>query len=290
MLTAILKTIFPPTWRIRLRRSPVARWALQRSVGGIRSKPLPGLPFRLFYDGYRNVGFDARDLGEPERIERERTIEFLRRRPPRVVWDVGANIGFWSLHLSAAFPDLAEHRCFEPDPVNLLVLQRIRDENGLRCVVRPVGLSDSAGKAKFYADEETGSTGTVEPDADFIGRHYGLKRMEITVELSTIDSEVAAGAAPPDFMKVDVEGHELAVFRGGAETLRRARPLIVFECTRNHKEVEEFLRGLGYRLLDIRVQGDAEPGYNTLAVPPDPAFDSINTKGFASAPRAASQT
>jgi FkbM family methyltransferase len=272
LVTAILRTILPLNWRIRLRRSSVARWALRQSVGGIRSKPIPGLPFRLFYDGYRNVNFDARDLGEPERIERERTMEFLRRRPPRVVWDVGANIGFWSLYLSAAFPDLVEHRCFEPDPTNLQLLRRNRDENHLRWVIRPVGLSDRAGTAKFYADEETGATGTVERDADFIGLHYGLKRKETTVELSTIDAEVAAGAAPPDFMKVDVEGHELAMFRGGRETLRRVRPLIVFECTRDHGKVATFLRDLDYRLLDMQGQPCAEPGYYTLAVPPDPAF------------------
>jgi hypothetical protein len=53
-------------------------------------------------------------------------------------------------------------------------------------------------------------------------------------------------------MKIDVEGHELAVFRGARETLRRDSPVLVFECENRHISgddvfmVLDYLRSLGY--------------------------------------------
>jgi len=52
---------------------------------------------------------------------------------------------------------------------------------------------------------------------------------EETVTVETLDRTVPDGF-PVAFVKIDVEGGELGVFRGGIETLRRTRPVIVFEC------------------------------------------------------------
>jgi hypothetical protein len=54
------------------------------------------------------------------------------------------------------------------------------------------------------------------------------------------------------FLKCDVEGHELNVFRGAEQLLRRDRPVLLFECEQRHhggrpiSEVFTYLEGLGY--------------------------------------------
>ena len=57
---------------------------------------------------------------------------------------------------------------------------------------------------------------------------------------------------PARFIKCDVEGHELEVFRGGQQLLAKDKPAILFECEARHRasgavtEVFEFLESLGY--------------------------------------------
>jgi FkbM family methyltransferase len=272
VITRVLRSLFPLPLRVRLRRVPAVRWALRRAVGGMRAKPFPGTTWLFHYDGYRNSVFDGAELEAPERQYREYVLDVLRRRGrPKVIWDIGANIGFWSLHLSRAFPDATELRCFEPDPLNLEVLSRNRDENRLdHWVIRPVGLSSHAGSASFYSDPETGATGSVERGQDFIGRHYKLKRVERQIEVTTIDAEVQAGAPPPDFMKIDIEGHELAALQGGVETLRRYRPVLCVEVSRDADKLGQFLAELGYEFYNPTGQRIAQPVFETLALPAGP--------------------
>jgi hypothetical protein len=73
-----------------------------------------------------------------------------------------------------------------------------------------------------------------------------------------LDAEVA-DVAPPCVLKIDVEGWELEVLRGGQALLARARPLIVLEyngCGRPRHSLAEFLALLepGYRLYRLRSQ------------------------------------
>jgi hypothetical protein len=73
---------------------------------------------------------------------------------------------------------------------------------------------------------------------------------EIEIPVTTLDEYLGEVGRPPvRFIKCDVEGHELEVFRGAEETLRRDGPQLLFEC--HHAEAEDgrlfdFLTGLGY--------------------------------------------
>jgi hypothetical protein len=68
----------------------------------------------------------------------------------------------------------------------------------------------------------------------------------------TLDQLVAPGA-PVRLVKCDEEGHELAVFQGGARVLSEARPVLLFECEARHhvgsriEDVFAHLEGLGMR-------------------------------------------
>jgi hypothetical protein len=90
----------------------------------------------------------------------------------------------------------------------------------------------------------------------------------VRVSLTTLDAEVAAGARPPHFIKVDVEGHEFSVLRGAAQTLREHRPVVLFESTQEKEAVAQFLRDMGYGLTDVHGRPVEVPNYSALAVPP----------------------
>ncbi|MGH7153703.1 MAG: FkbM family methyltransferase [Acetobacteraceae bacterium] len=75
----------------------------------------------------------------------------------------------------------------------------------------------------------------------------GLPVIETWVQTAALDGF----GLLPQFIKIDVEGHELAVLRGAAETLERNHPAILVEAEERHRpgavaSVADFLRHLGY--------------------------------------------
>jgi hypothetical protein len=59
------------------------------------------------------------------------------------------------------------------------------------------------------------------------------------------------------FVKIDVEGHELAVVKGGMQLIERERPVLVIESEERHHsgapgEIMQLLIGLGFRALELR--------------------------------------
>jgi hypothetical protein len=72
------------------------------------------------------------------------------------------------------------------------------------------------------------------------------------VNVTTLDSFFASQDRGPDFLKIDVEGHELAVLEGAQQTLQSHRPAILIECESRHRSdgnvdpVFNLLRSHGY--------------------------------------------
>ncbi len=96
-------------------------------------------------------------------------------------------------------------------------------------------------------------------DRSFVAN--GSERRALTVPAVCLDTIVANHGLRPDFLKVDVEGHERQVFRGAQGTLRRCRPLIVFEALDS--------RSLEMTALEIR---RAVPEYTFHSVHPGGAL------------------
>lgn len=135
-------------------------------------------------------------------------------RPGAIYWDVGANLGHYAAILSIVVGREGQVFAFEPEP---RVREKLRDcvdlNDGANVTVVPLGLSDISGQHDFYANANS-SAGTHSliahnPDSE-----------KITIELTTADEFVQEGNPCPNVIKVDVEGAELSVFRGMAETLK----------------------------------------------------------------------
>lgn len=143
-----------------------------------------------------------------------------------------------------------------------------RKENKLpNWIIRPLALSSREGAVTFFADPVCGATGTLERDRDFIGTQYHAEMVAIEVKTTTVDAEISSGARPPQFMKIDVEGHELEVLKGAQKTLRFQRPCLIFETTPNNAEIAAFFKTLDYELFDLDGKRIAGPRFNTIASP-----------------------
>jgi FkbM family methyltransferase len=179
-------------------------------------------------------------LVERDRFISERPIigDLLDPTATGALLDVGANIGYYALMLSA-MSHAAPILCFEPEPDNLLELRRNVALNGLsgRVRVYPVAL----GEAEGITDLQRGMNSMVieAPSAS-----------SIKVEIVTFDDSFPE--QPVSFTKIDVEGHELSVIKGMRKTLERDSPNIFVEvhpCFISASEVNEvcdLVEELGY--------------------------------------------
>ncbi len=142
-----------------------------------------------------------------------------RPRPGDVALDVGGCWGETALWLSHVVGPGGRVHAFEPTPSNRKVFAKNLELNPMpasRVTIWDAPLSDSAGERLFVRDEiAAGATMRTETSA------------ETSCELvtDTIDAMVGRGDLPRvDFIKIDVEGADLGVLQGAAETIRSFRP------------------------------------------------------------------
>ena len=141
---------------------------------------------------------------------------------------------------------------YEPGFDNLRCLQRnlARRDN---VSIHEVALSDEIGFASFFVEDLTGQNNSLVADYEVLG---GTSHVQVSVRTSpkirvptdTLDNRYA-NAEQLDFIKVDVEGAELQVLRGGTQVLSTLRPIVFVEISLNHEQTGDFLRALGYRLF-----------------------------------------
>jgi FkbM family methyltransferase len=150
--------------------------------------------------------------------------EALRRhvRPGSVVYDVGANIGFFSLIAGRLG---ATVHAFEPVPENVIAIRENAALNDLLIEVHETAVADYDGRSTVSLPDEASWSHLTD-----LGEHPDATRT-IDVAVTTLD---AFGGAP-DVVKIDVEGYEVEVLKGMTGLLTAARPILIIELhgTRN---------------------------------------------------------
>lgn len=192
-------------------------------------------------------------LGTYERGLQRRIWSALE--PGQTFYDVGANVGFFSLLAAAAVGPAGSVVAFEPLPRNLALLRRHLDLNHVRhAVVVPAAVADASGTA----DLETSGG----PAQSRLGREG------VRVDLVTLDAFVRSGGPPPQVVKIDVEGAETRVLAGARDLLARHAPLLFLSTHgyRRHEECRSFLEGAGYR-FEVTRDGAADGNYEVIATP-----------------------
>jgi len=142
---------------------------------------------------------------------------FLRRLAAAAeltVFDVGAHLGDYAVRLLQLRPS-ARIWCFEPHPGTFKRLSAVAGDSGFTAV--NVGLSDAPGRVALYDYAETAESGSSHATlhADVIeGIHHG-EATEREVDVTTVDLYMESERIPHvNLLKVDAEGHELAILRG----------------------------------------------------------------------------
>lgn len=221
-------------WKHRL---PVAR----RSAA---YRTLDGQEVRLLDPTVDQV---ARELfwheGRPDRRGDRlamRALELLSAEAA-IFLDIGSYTGLFALTAARVNPAIRSH-AFEIVPDNHLLIQRNIVENDLigRVQAHLCGLGGEVGSMTMPRSNNLSSL----PSSLSLGSSFADG---IHIPVDTLDNRFA-GEAGPMAMKIDVEGFEGEVLRGGAATLARLKPDIICEVLRGHGEaVQAALAPLGYR-------------------------------------------
>jgi FkbM family methyltransferase len=176
-----------------------------------------------------------------------------------VALDIGANVGWHTLLMASLVGPSGRVLAVEANP---FLRQRLYDHlclNRFRQVdVMPYAVADTEGMIEFYApalnDPDSGNGHVVEPGP-------AVRDGTIRVEARRLDAIISAsGIGRLDLIKIDVEGFEWRVFRGGEETIAKFRPHIIFEYDRKSGSrgggtpelISEFFRAQRYQLFAIR--------------------------------------
>lgn len=163
-----------------------------------------------------------------------------------VMLDIGANWGYFPLLMASRESFSGKILAFEPVPTTHADLVDVIEQAGLREWIEPMAC----------AIGEANSTLAMR-----VPRHSGLARFDekgdTRVEVKSLDS---LNLSRIDVIKIDVEGHELGVFKGAVETLRRLGPALIFESGVGERAKAqpplEYLESVGYRLHRPEVDGE----------------------------------
>ena len=266
-----LRSALPQSARTAILRNSFTNATLRLFIRRHQCTPHPRCGHALHFDGHKHIGWSLGGLQAWESEYFTFCGDLFRCQQPKVVWDVGANIGAWTLWFGDK--SLGIHRiiAFEPDPANLRYLEHNVSENRLESTVsiRPVALSSFSGNAPFMSDPFTGTTGSLEQHGDFLSEYLGRSPVPIEVRTSTIDLEVASGTPEPDFLKVDVEGHEYDMLVGSRCLLEKTRPTMLLELSGSKAEAAfELLKSHDYRFYCPVSRGEIDRvTYEVAAIP-----------------------
>jgi len=145
--------------------------------------------------------------------------------------DVGAKVGMYTYRIRANSSDVI---AFEPIPLFNNMLKKVFA--GKRGRVEPVAVSNAAGRAVLRMPfDHTGGAQFGRSTIDCANRltHAICARTEeLEVETRTIDCYALPKVG---FIKIDVEGHEVAVLEGATRTIATSTPNLLIECNDDHQ-------------------------------------------------------
>lgn len=182
----------------------------------------------------KGSGVNSYWLGSYELSGQKVFMENLKKGD--IVFDIGANVGFYSLLAADIVGSEGKVFAFEPLEENFSCLKKHIEINNYKNIFAlKVAVSDQSGAA-FLKKEKNASMAHLSDEG-------------INIETISLDDWIQNKKLPiPDFLKIDVEGAELKVLKGAKNFLFQRRPIIFLSVHNKdlNKNCREFLKSLGY--------------------------------------------
>lgn len=216
---------------------------------------------RLFCDlheSHENYDYNFSSNGEATLLQKLSTAT----QPFRMIFDVGANKGDWSLLVSEILHPVQIHS-FEIVPDTYARLQAAcAGQPNVSC--HNLGLSDTTGHIEVFLPGDESTTATCVPG--FAEQFHGQKARTVLGKITTGDAFCEQACVNDiDFLKLDVEGLEDRVLRGFSRMLEQRRIRVIqFEYGRVNidthfllKDFHKLLEGVGMRVGKLYANGVA---------------------------------
>jgi len=160
-------------------------------------------------------------------------------KPGSVVYDIGANVGYFTLLAAVLVEEKGKVYSFEPLPRNIDFLKQHISLNKLTNIkVIEAAVSNHMGQALF----DLGASTAMGHLSETGGLH---------VQMVSLDQMIENGdLTPPDVMKIDVEGAEFDVLQGAEKLIESDRPILFLDTHQReaHNKTLEFLQNHNYQV------------------------------------------
>lgn len=192
----------------------------------------------------------------------------LRGKPIDVAIDVGAALGGYAWILNRKSRKVI---AFEPGETHSNFMSSALAASSIKLVRKALG--NVQGTADFYTpgdDTIALHSATLSAENPVVnGQKTNVKQVE-QVTLDGIAKSLMGQNERLDFLKVDVEGYELAVFEGAMRTIKEYQPLVICEIEARHNdrylEVFNMLRAAGYQAYIYQNNGFVKFDGNDISV------------------------
>jgi FkbM family methyltransferase len=199
-------------------------------------------------DGMRFM-FHTRDGSERHLLEDIVDSHVYERFPIRqgdTVVDIGANIGIFTVMASRFVGKSGTVAAIEPSPSSFNLMKKnlsLNECENVKPVKTALGENESIGSLNVYNRSVFNS---------FLARNNQVLQHSVAVQIQTLDGLMQKlDLKRLDFLKIDTEGFELPILKGGVKTLLRFRPHIVGEAhptfSDSGSKITRFLSDMGYR-------------------------------------------
>lgn len=170
--------------------------------------------------------------------------------------DVGTNFGYMSINAKQIVGDNGHVFSFEPDKTILPLLYENIKLNTSKINIIEKGVSNFNGSVNFKIATESGLSRIENVKRNNFGL---ILKEETNIEVVKLDSYFENYRNKINFIKIDVEGHEVKILEGSLNILKKYKPLLMLEINplallqneNNLEEIYNFLDSLNYKIFCI---------------------------------------